>query len=81
MKVIVKEEEHEDARVTFDTPTLIPRVEEDVQNTLPPVTPVEDYDFTIIPHAPSPEPFKSGSKRRYAGYSMPERAMHPRRAG
>lgn len=30
MKVIVKEEEHEDARVTLDTPTPIPMAEEDI---------------------------------------------------
>lgn len=73
MKVIVKEEEHEDGRVMLDTPTLIPRVEEDVENILPPATPVEDDGFAIIPHAPSPEPFNPVPKEHHTGHSMPER--------
>lgn len=75
MKVIVKEEEHEDGRVTLDTPTPIPMAEEDIQNILPPVTPVEDEDngFAIIPHAPSPEPFNPVSKEHHVGHSIPER--------
>lgn len=76
MKVIVKEEEQEDGRVTLDTPTLIPRVEEDVENILPPATPVEDYNFAICLHASSPEPSNPGSKKRHAGHSM-----HPRPGG
>lgn len=73
MKVIVKEEEHEYARVTLDTPTPIPMAEEDVQNILPPVTPVDHYNFAIIPRAPSPDPFNPVSKKHHAGHSMPER--------
>lgn len=73
MKVIVKDEEHEDDLVTSDTPTPIPMAEEDVQTILPPVTPVEDYNCAIIPHAPSPEPFNPVSKEHHTGHSMPER--------
>lgn len=80
MKVIVKVEELGDALMTLDTPTLIPKVEEDVQTsflqlrllkrmTLP------SFRTPLLPNHSNPG--RKGVMRAIPCLS----AMHPRRGG